>query len=132
MYLQGVRPGDIMQIPATCSLANLGWAIYKGCHDYLGVLPVTTGSGAIITYDHLVVCPGIQLDWGKIPGMADAIATPHASSNYTYDLAPKTWELIRGMRSGTAIFTMPPGPISRCRLVANSTKISVSIMSTSA
>jgi sulfide:quinone oxidoreductase len=72
---------------------------------------VTTGSGAIITYDHLVVCPGIQLDWGKIPGMADVITTPHASSNYIYDLAPKTWELIRGMRSGTAVFTMPTGPI---------------------
>ena len=47
LYVQGVRPGDIMQIPATCSLANLGWAIYKGCHDYLGVLPVTTGSGVV-------------------------------------------------------------------------------------
>ncbi len=47
MYLQGVRPGDIMQIPATCSLANLGWAIYKGCHDYLGVMPITTGSGLV-------------------------------------------------------------------------------------
>ncbi len=47
MYVQGVRPGDVMQIPATCSLANLGWAIYKGCHDYLGVMPVTTGSGLV-------------------------------------------------------------------------------------
>jgi len=46
-YIQGVRPGDVMQIPATCSLANLGWAFYKACHDYLGVLPVTTGSGVV-------------------------------------------------------------------------------------
>lgn len=72
---------------------------------------VSTGGGATVTYDHLIVCPGIQLDWGKVPGMADAIATPAVSSNYTYDLAPKTWELIRGMRSGTAVFTMPAGPI---------------------
>lgn len=47
MYIQGVRPGDVVQIPATCSLANLGWCVYKGCHDYLGVLPVTTGSGIV-------------------------------------------------------------------------------------
>ena len=47
LYIQGVRPGDIMQIPSTCSLANLGWAIYKACHDYLGVLPLTTGSGVV-------------------------------------------------------------------------------------
>ena len=47
LYLLGARPGDIMQIPSTCSLANLGWAFYKACHDYLGVLPVTTGSGVV-------------------------------------------------------------------------------------
>jgi phenylacetate-CoA ligase len=46
-YIQGVRPGDVMQIPATCSLANLGWAFYKAAHDYLGVLPLTTGSGVV-------------------------------------------------------------------------------------
>ena len=47
LYLMGARPGDVMQIPATCSLANLGWAFYKACHDYLGILPVTTGSGIV-------------------------------------------------------------------------------------
>lgn len=47
LYIQGARPGDVMQIPATCSLANLGWCCYKACHDYLGVLPLTTGSGIV-------------------------------------------------------------------------------------
>lgn len=47
MYVQGMRPGDIMQIPATCSLANLGWAFYRACHEYLGVMPLTTGSGLV-------------------------------------------------------------------------------------
>jgi phenylacetate-CoA ligase len=47
LYLMGARPGDVMQIPSTCSLANLGWAFYKACHDYLGVMPVTTGSGVV-------------------------------------------------------------------------------------
>lgn len=46
-YIQGVRPGDVVQVPATCSLANLGWAVYKACHDYLGALPLTTGSGVV-------------------------------------------------------------------------------------
>ena len=36
-----------MQIPSTCSLANLGWCCYKACHDYLGVMPLTTGSGVV-------------------------------------------------------------------------------------
>ena len=47
LYLQGVRPGDILQIPATNSLASLPWAYSKACNEYLGVLPVTTGSGVV-------------------------------------------------------------------------------------
>jgi sulfide:quinone oxidoreductase len=72
---------------------------------------VILGSGRHVTYDHLVVAPGIQLDWDKVQGMTSALETPMVSSNYTYGLAPKTWARIRAMRSGTAVFTMPAGPI---------------------
>jgi phenylacetate-CoA ligase len=47
LYAQGARPGDVMQIPVTCATAMLGWAYYKSCHDYLGILPRTTGSGVV-------------------------------------------------------------------------------------
>ena len=47
IYAQGGRPGDRMQIPVTLSLANMGWSYYKACHDYLGILPVTTGTGQV-------------------------------------------------------------------------------------
>lgn len=63
-----------------------------------------------MTYDNLVVAPGIQLDWNRVPGMSEALDTPFVSSNYTYGLAPKTWSRIKAMRSGTAVFTMPAGP----------------------
>ena len=46
-YIQGARPGDVMQIPATCSMAMLGWGFYKACHDYLGIMPITSGSGIV-------------------------------------------------------------------------------------
>ena len=72
---------------------------------------VGTAAGQLLTYDQLVVCPGIQLDWGKVPGMSDALLTPSVSSNYSYELAPKTWQLIQSMHTGTAVFTMPAGPI---------------------
>lgn len=72
---------------------------------------VTTATDVRIHYDHLVVCPGIQLDWDTIPGMRAALDSPDVSSNYTYTTAPKTWDLIRKMTSGTAVFTMPAGPI---------------------
>ncbi len=72
---------------------------------------VTLGDGRRVGYDYLVMCPGIQLDWSEIPGMSEAMETPAVSSNYSFDSAPKTWELIKGMRQGTAVFTMPANPI---------------------
>jgi phenylacetate-CoA ligase len=31
----------------TASLANAGWLSYKSCHDFLGIMPLTTGSGVV-------------------------------------------------------------------------------------
>lgn len=72
---------------------------------------VMTDGGKTIGYDVLVVCPGIQLDWDKTAGVSETLGRNGVSSNYTYDLAPKTWEFIQQTRSGTAVFTMPSGPI---------------------
>ena len=72
---------------------------------------VHLGRSGDVRYDVLVVCPGIQLDWDKIPGVTDTLGRNGVSSNYTVDLAPKTWDFIRNTRSGTAVFAMPSGPI---------------------
>jgi sulfide:quinone oxidoreductase len=72
---------------------------------------VTCADGAAYEYDVLVVCPGIQLDWNRTEGLADALGKDGVSSNYRFDLAPRTWEFIRGLRAGTAVFAMPSGPI---------------------
>jgi phenylacetate-CoA ligase len=47
LYIEGARPGDVMQIPLTCSLATVGWAAYDACREYMGILPLTTGTGAV-------------------------------------------------------------------------------------
>lgn len=72
---------------------------------------VTCTDGATYSYDVLVVAPGIQLDWDRTEGLADTLGKDGVSSNYRFDLAPRTWEFIRDTRSGTAVFTMPSGPI---------------------
>lgn len=72
---------------------------------------VVTSAGRELHYDKLVVAPGLRLDFAKIPGVVDALESAPVSSNYRVDLAPRTWELIRNLRSGTAIFTQPAGPI---------------------
>ncbi len=72
---------------------------------------VTTAAFGEVSYDYLVVCPGLQLDWGRLTGLDLTLGSNGVSSNYSPDFAPRTWELIQGMRSGTAVFTMPSGPI---------------------
>jgi len=71
---------------------------------------VTTAGGAELDYDLLVLAPGIQLNWQAVPGLADAVGRDVVTSNYSSAYAPRTWELIRSMRSGTAVFTQPSGP----------------------
>lgn len=46
-YAQGARPGDLIQIPLTTSLANAGWTAYTAAFNWLGCVPVTTGSGKV-------------------------------------------------------------------------------------
>lgn len=72
---------------------------------------LTLASGSSVAYGQLVVCPGLQYDWDAVPGLADAVHSPHGASHYEFDLAPKAWALLSGMTSGTAVFTMPAGPI---------------------
>jgi len=72
---------------------------------------VELASGESVGYDFLVVCPGLALDWDRLPGSSETLGRDGVSSNYQVELAPKTWEMIKDMRSGTAVFTMPSGPI---------------------
>ena len=43
----------------------------------------------------LVLAPGIQLDWDKIPGLPEALGTDGVCSNYAYEQAEKTWETLQ-------------------------------------
>lgn len=65
----------------------------------------------VVKYQQLVVCPGLKLDWHAIEGLSETLGRNGVTSNYLYHLAPYTWDLVRNLRSGLAIFTQPPMPI---------------------
>ncbi|GGB73973.1 bifunctional protein tyrosine phosphatase family protein/NAD(P)/FAD-dependent oxidoreductase [Blastomonas aquatica] len=67
--------------------------------------------GSDVHYRVLVACPGIKLDWHAIPGLPDTLGSNGVTSNYRYDLAPYTLQLVDGLRGGRALFTQPPMPI---------------------
>ncbi|WP_347880892.1 TIGR01244 family sulfur transferase [Acinetobacter baumannii] len=64
-----------------------------------------------IQYKALVVCPGLKLNWHGIEGLVETLGKNAVTSNYRYDLAPYTWELVQRLKGGKAIFTQPPMPI---------------------
>ena len=65
----------------------------------------------VIGYKRLIVTPRLKLDWNAIEGLPETLGKNGVTSNYRYDLAPYTWELVKGLKKGRAIFTQPPMPI---------------------
>lgn len=67
--------------------------------------------GTRIGYKVLVVSPGLKLDWDGVEGLRDTLGKNGVTSNYLFDMAPYTWELVQSLKGGRAIFTQPPMPI---------------------
>lgn len=72
---------------------------------------VLVTGGSKVLYGQLVVAPGLKLNWAGIEGLEETLGKNGVTSNYRYDLAPYTWELVQEMVKGKAIFTQPPMPI---------------------
>ena len=72
---------------------------------------IVTTAGVKIRYAFLIVATGVELDYDGIPGLREALGTGAVSTNYTYEMAPKTWRLIQNFRGGNALFHMPGTPI---------------------
>ena len=72
---------------------------------------VVLADGARVAYRMLVVCPGLQLDWDGVDGLRAALGSDGVCSNYDPRFAQYTWECIKALRGGTALFTQPPMPI---------------------
>lgn len=68
-------------------------------------------NGERVIYKTLIVAPGLKLDWDAIPGLHETLGKNGVTSNYKQGLAPYTWELIKSLGEGAAIFTQPPMPI---------------------
>lgn len=71
---------------------------------------ITTDKGTY-TYDYLVVCPGIQLNWSAIKGLPETLGKNGVCSNYSFKTAPYTFECIKNFKGGKAIFHNPHTPV---------------------
>ncbi len=70
---------------------------------------VTLDSGDKVTYDYLILSPGIQIDLDGIEGLKETMGKNGVCSNY---VDPKyTWEVLKNFKGGNALFTQPTTPI---------------------
>jgi sulfide:quinone oxidoreductase len=95
---------DVMPTEAT-------WITKKVTAFDPGATRIELSDGSHVTYEILVVAAGIQLDWHKIDGLPGALGKDGITSNYSYDVVPYTWELIKNFKGGKALFTFPATPI---------------------
>ena len=73
---------------------------------------VTCTDGTQLTYQFMVVAPGIQLDWFKIKGAKEWLGKNGVTSNYMFEMAPYTYEASKLVKKGgKALFTAPNTPI---------------------
>ena len=53
-------------------------------------------NGDTLTYDYLVVCTGVKLDWGKVAGLAETLGKNGVCSNYSPEHVTYTWIVCSG------------------------------------
>lgn len=70
---------------------------------------VHTASSGDISYDYLVVAPGLTYDYSLVPGLGEAMDKGVVCSNYTDP--EHTWKVLKNFKGGTALFTQPATPI---------------------
>lgn len=72
---------------------------------------VYLNNGISLTYDYLIVAPGIQLNWGEVKGLKENLGKNGVCSNYDFRYADYTWTCIQQTHQGKAIFTNPNTPV---------------------
>lgn len=72
---------------------------------------ITLANGEKLTYDFLIVAAGIQLDWDHVKGLKETLGKNGVCSNYSYETAPYTFECIKNLKQGKAIFHNPHTPV---------------------
>jgi sulfide:quinone oxidoreductase len=72
---------------------------------------LTLASQNTISYDYLILSPGLKVDFEKIKGIVGNLGSNGLCSIYDYEQSQKTFEQLNSFTGGTAIFTVPPMPI---------------------
>lgn len=72
---------------------------------------VRLANGDSLSYQYLVVCTGVRLDWEKVQGLAETLGKNGVCSNYSPEHVTYTRQCMDELKAGgKAVFTQPPLP----------------------
>ncbi|KAI0553907.1 FAD/NAD(P)-binding domain-containing protein [Xylaria curta] len=74
---------------------------------------VKTSEGVDVSYNYLIVAPGLETNFAGISGLQEALQDPtsQVSSIYSEKTVEQVWQNIQAFKKGPAIFTQPAGII---------------------
>ncbi|KAI2628260.1 FAD/NAD(P)-binding domain-containing protein [Xylaria nigripes] len=74
---------------------------------------VKTAEGVDVSYDYLIVAPGLEVNFAGIKGLPEALQDPTSmvASLYTDKSCEQVWRNIQSFKKGPALFTQPAGLI---------------------
>lgn len=74
---------------------------------------LATAEGVDVSYEYLVVAPGLEVDFAGVKGLPEALrdADTGVSSIYSDKTVEQVWRNIQAFQKGNAIFTQPAGVI---------------------
>jgi sulfide:quinone oxidoreductase len=69
-----------------------------------------TRGGRTLHWSTLVLCPGMVEDWDATPGLQAAYLDGWVASTYVPSSAARVWPLVKAVRGGSVVFSVPPEP----------------------
>lgn len=87
------------------------WIQQKAVNIHPEKNSVTLDKGQKVTYDYLVVSPGLKQDFSLIPGLQEVMNDPNSGAGSVYTDPNKVWKNINAFKGGVALFTQPSTPI---------------------
>lgn len=101
-----VVPDGVQLLPhAATKIDPTGRTVTLGSRD-------AADSGPTLSYDNLVLCPGLTPRWDAIPGLDEAYVDGWAVSAHVPEYAGRACAALVREREGTVVFSVPPEPAS--------------------
>jgi sulfide:quinone oxidoreductase len=106
-----IQPGECRRDKASLMPQGALWVKDAVCAFDPDSDSLRTASGQTISYNFLVVAPGIQTKWERVPGLCESLGRDGVCSAYAPQTLVATWNNIQRFMGGVALFTQPAGVI---------------------